>query len=191
MAAGDSLPLLEPKDRAAWRAWLAEHHATSSGVRLAIGKKGNRVTSLGYEDAVEEALCFGWIDSTARRLDADRYTGVMTPRRPGSVWAKSNKERVARLAESDLMMPAGLAVVERAKADGSWDLLTDADNLVMPDDLARALAAHAGARDGFERLPVSARQMALYWIGSAKRPETRARRISETVAAAAEGRAPR
>lgn len=191
MTASDALPLLELGSRAEWRAWLAEHHATSPGVRLAIGKKGNRVTTLSYVDAVEEALCFGWIDSTARRLDADRYTGVMSPRRTGSVWARSNKERVARLTEAGLMEPAGLATVERAKADGSWDLLTNAEDLVIPPDLRDALAARPGAPEGFDSLPRSAQSTALYWITSAKRSETRARRIAETVAAAAEGRPPR
>jgi uncharacterized protein YdeI (YjbR/CyaY-like superfamily) len=191
MASPDSLELLEPKDRAEWRAWLVVHHATSRGVRLAIGKKGNPVTALTYEDAVEEALCFGWIDSMARRLDEHRYTGVMTPRRPGSAWAKSNKERVARLSAAGLMMPAGQTAVDRAQADGSWDILTDADDLIEPDDLSRELRAHPGARAGFDSLTVSARRMALFWIASAKRPGTRARRIAETVSAAAEGRAPR
>ncbi|MDO8880517.1 MAG: YdeI/OmpD-associated family protein [Coriobacteriia bacterium] len=191
MASPDSLELLEPKDRAEWRAWLVEHHATSPGVRLAIGKKGNPVTALTYEDAVEEALCFGWIDSMARRLDEHRYTGAMTPRRPGSVWAKSNKERVARLSAAGLMMPAGQAAVDRARADGSWDILSDADDLIEPDDLSRELHAHPGARAGFDSLAVSARRMALFWIASAKRPETRARRIAETVSAAADGRPPR
>lgn len=184
-------PLLEPRDRTELRGWLEENHALSSGVRLAIGKKGNRVTELSYDDAVEEGLCFGWIDGTARRLDADRYTVLFTPRKPGSTWAASNKERVARLEAAGLMRPAGKAAVERAKAEGSWSVLDDIDAFVVPDDLEAALATTPGAKEGFAALTASARKLALYRIVSAKRPETRARRIAETASAAAEGRASR
>jgi len=154
-----------------------------------VGKKGTSVTTLTYDDAVEEGLAFGWIDSVAHRLDEDRYTVLYTPRKRGSIWAKTNKARVARLTEEGLMTAAGLAVVEAAKADGSWDLLTDADDLVMPPDLAAALEA-SSATNAFETLTVPERQRTLYWIGSAKRPETRARRIAATVSAVAEGRSP-
>ncbi|HEX9092388.1 MAG TPA: YdeI/OmpD-associated family protein [Coriobacteriia bacterium] len=190
MPAGTDLPLLEVADRAELRAWLESDHATSRGVRLVIGKKGNAVTALTYDDAVEEGLCFGWIDSTARRLDADRYTVQFTPRKPGSVWARTNKARVERLATAGLMTPAGLAVVEAARAGGSWDLLDHVDDLTVPGDLADALAACPGAADAFGRLSASARRMALYWIASAKRPGTRARRVSATVDAAMQGRQP-
>jgi uncharacterized protein YdeI (YjbR/CyaY-like superfamily) len=190
MTGREPAPLVEPASRAEWRAWLEAHHDTSAGVRLAIGKKGTAVTSLTYDDAVEEALCFGWIDGTARRLDEDRYTILATPRRPGSTWAASNKARVERLAAQGLMTPAGWAAVDRAKADGSWDMLTDVEALVIPEDLAAALDAIPGTRDRFDALPASARKMALWRIVSAKRHETRAKRIAETTAAAAEGRAP-
>jgi uncharacterized protein YdeI (YjbR/CyaY-like superfamily) len=182
------LPLLEPVDRAELRAWLEANHATSAGVRLAVGKKGNAVTQLTYEDAVEEGLCFGWIDSTTRRLDTDRYAMRFTPRRPGGTWARSNKERVERLIAEGKMRPAGLAVIEAAKADGSWDSLEHVDDLRMPDDLASALAENPQAQRFWNTLPPSQLKMALYWIGSAKRPETRTRRIAETVRAASEGR---
>jgi uncharacterized protein YdeI (YjbR/CyaY-like superfamily) len=185
------LQLLEPASRAELRAWLEVNHATSTGVRLAIGKKGHHVTSLTYDDAVEEGLCFGWIDSTAHRLDADRYTVQFTPRRPRSVWSRPNKQRVELLEKLELMTPAGRAVVERAQEDGSWNLLTDADDVVMPADLDAALGIRKGAKAGFAGLPVSSKRIALYWIASAKRPETRAARIAETVRAAGEGRAPR
>ncbi len=182
-------PLLAPASRAELRAWLAENHASSSGVHLAVGKKGNSVTALTYDDAVEEGLAFGWIDSVAHRLDEARYTVLFTPRKRGSIWAKTNKARITRLTEEGLMTPAGLAVVEAAKEDGSWDLLTDADDLVMPMDLASALQA-ASATRAFEALTVPERQRTLFWIGSAKRSETRARRIAETLLAVAEGRSP-
>ena len=182
----EPLPLLTPASRAELRAWLAENHATSPGVDLAVGKKGNTVTALTYDDAVEEGLAFGWIDSVAHRLDADRYTVRFTPRRRGSIWAKSNLARVARLTAAGLMTPAGMAVVEAAQADGSWTLLSDAENLVIPPDLAASLSA-AGASAGFAALPASQQSEALYRIGSAKRPETRERRIAETVEMALRG----
>jgi uncharacterized protein YdeI (YjbR/CyaY-like superfamily) len=186
----DSAELLEVRDRAQLRAWFERNHDTSPGVRLAIGKKGNTVTALTYEDAVEEALSFGWIDSTANRLDADRYTVLLTRRKPRSIWARTNKARVERLIEAGLMTPAGMAAIERARADGSWNTLDDADDLRVPPDLADALAARPEAEHGFARLSPSKRRMALYWIGSTKRPETRAKRIAETVQAASEGRSP-
>jgi uncharacterized protein YdeI (YjbR/CyaY-like superfamily) len=188
--AGASLALLAVADRAELRAWLERNHASSPGVNLAIGKKGGQATALTYDDAVEEALCFGWIDSTARRLDDDRYTVLYTPRKRGGTWARTNKARVERLTAEGLMAPAGIAVIEAAKADGSWTALEDAENLVMPDDLAQALE-QADARERFDALSASARQMALYWISTAKREATRSARVSETVSAALEGRGPR
>jgi uncharacterized protein YdeI (YjbR/CyaY-like superfamily) len=186
----DRYPLLEPGSRAELRAWLAANHATSPGVNLAIGKKGTTVTELRYDDAVEEGLAFGWIDSTARRLDEHRFTVLFTPRKRGSVWARTNKERVARLSAAGSMAAAGSAAVEAAKADGSWDLLNEVDSGTVPDDLRAALEATPGAAEGFAALPAGARRIGLYWIASAKRPDTRARRITATVTAAVEGRPP-
>jgi len=184
----EDLELLEPADRAEWRAWLAEHHRDSDGLWLAIGKKGGTRTTLTYDEAVEEALCFGWIDSTVRRIDDDRFKQLLTPRRAGSVWSAPNKERVRRLEAAGLMTDAGRAVIERAKADGSWDLLTDVEALVMPDDLTAALAAEPGARAGWDAYADSSKKLALYWIVSAKRAQTREDRIRATVRAAAEGK---
>jgi uncharacterized protein YdeI (YjbR/CyaY-like superfamily) len=156
-----------------------------------VGKKGNSVTTLTYEDAVQEALCFGWIDSTVNRLDAHRFKQLFTPRKPGGTWARTNKERVEKLIASGSMTPAGMAPIEAAKADGSWTLLDEVDALVIPADLAAALGADPAAAHAFEALPDSPKKLALYWIQTAKRPETRAKRVAETVRAAAEGRAPR
>lgn len=182
------LSFLEPANRREWRAWLLANHADSPGVWLAVGKKGNAVTELGYEEAVEEAVCFGWIDSVVNRLDDARFKQLMTPRKRGSAWAPSNKERVARLAEQGLLAPAGLTAVEAAKADGSWTVLDDVEALVIPDDLAVALAENPAAGPGFTALSSSTRKQILYWIASAKRPETRAKRIRETATAAADNR---
>jgi uncharacterized protein YdeI (YjbR/CyaY-like superfamily) len=182
------LPLLEVANRAELRAWLAENSMTSPGVRLAIGKKGNTVTELSYDDAVEEGLCFGWIDSVAGRLDEARFTTRFTPRKPGGTWARTNKVRIERLIAEGLMTPAGMAVIEAAKADGSWTLLDDVEDLIVPDDLAAALAENPAANQYWRtQAGASVRKIALHRIASAKRPETRAKRIAETVAEAARG----
>ncbi len=183
-------PLIEPQDRAAWRDWLVVNHESSSGIWLAVGKKGNRVTRLSYDDAVEEALCFGWIDSTVNRLDADRFKQLFTPRRPKSTWARTNKERVERLTSAGLMTPAGFAAIEVAKENGSWESIDDVESLTVPEDLATALAANPDAERFFGQLRESRHKLALYWITSAKRSATREKRISAIVEAAAQGRMP-
>jgi len=190
MTPSDPLPLLTPASRADLRTWLAENHATSRGVLLAVGKKGFSATSLTYDDAVEEGLAFGWIDSTARKLDEGRYTVLFTPRKRGSVWAQSNKDRIERLTAAGLMTPAGTDVVEAAKRDGSWDRFTDVENLVIPAELADAFAASPDAAEQFAALSIAKQRQALYWIELAKRPETRARRVQDVIDAAREGRSP-
>jgi uncharacterized protein YdeI (YjbR/CyaY-like superfamily) len=145
---------------------------------------------LSYDELVEEALCFGWIDSRYHTIDDRRSAITMTPRRKKSAWASSNKARVARLTQQRLMTEAGLRVVEAAKADGSWSMLDDVEALIVPDDLAGALAQDPAAERGFSELPPSAKKQILYWIKTARRPQTRQRRIAETVGAAAEGRRP-
>ena len=143
---------------------------------------------MAYEEGIEEALCVGWIDSTIRRMDDERTRLLFTPRRPGSVWSAPNKARVARLAAAGRLLPAGKAVIERAKADGSWAALDSSDRLEVPDDLATALRSEPAAAAAWETFPSSARKQILSWITTAKRPETRARRIAAAVAEAREGR---
>ena len=184
----DELELLEPGNRAEWRAWLEQNAASSPSVWLAIGKKGNTRTTLTYDQAVEEALCFGWIDSTVRKLDGDRYKQLFSRRKPGSTWSRINKERIARLEAEGKIVSLGLAAIESAKRSGSWNALDQVENLIVPDDLARALASNPTARENFEAFPPSARKLFLYWIANVKRPERRAERIAETVRRAAEGR---
>lgn len=184
-------PLLEPGSAAEWHDWLAANHASSDGAWIALAKKHSGAAAPTYEEAVEEALCWGWIDTTARRLDESRYLGLFTPRKADGTWARSNKARVERLIAEGRMQPAGQAVIDAARASGAWELLEEIEALVIPDDLTRALDADAASRSGWTALPASAKQMALYWIATAKRAETRARRIEATVAAAAEGRGPR
>jgi uncharacterized protein YdeI (YjbR/CyaY-like superfamily) len=187
MAVGDR-PRVHVETRAEWRAWLAEHHASSDGVWLVSWKRATGRPAVGYDDSVEEALCFGWIDSLARTLDDVRGMQLFTPRRRGSRWSRPNKERVARLEAAGLIEPAGAAVIEAARADGSWTALDDVENLVVPGDLAAALAARPGAAEQWEAFPPSAKRLILTWILDAKRPETRARRIDKTAGDAAAGR---
>ena len=173
--------------REQWRAWLERHAATARGVWLVTWRKGSERAQLAYDDAVEEALCFGWVDSRPRGLDETRTQLLFTPRQPGSGWSRPNKERVARLLAAGLMTPAGRAVVEAAQADGSWSALDDVENLVEPDDLRAALDADSTARQHWDAFPRSAKRGILEWISTAKRPETRAQRIATTAQLAARG----
>lgn len=185
MPSSDEREVVEVSSRAAWRAWLEKHHAQTDGVWLVIPKKGSGTPGPTYEDAVEESLCFGWIDSRQHPRDEASYVLLFSPRKPGGIWARSNKKRIEKLVATGCMTPAGQAVIDAAKADGSWTALDDVEDLIVPDDLARALDADGDARSHFEAFSPSARKAALYWIASAKRPETRAQRIDEVVRAAA------
>lgn len=177
-----------PKSRAEWRAWLAENHGRTEGVWLVSYKKATGKPRVEYAEAVEEALCFGWVDSKPGKLDAERSVLWFAPRKPGSRWSGPNKERVARLVAAGLMAPAGLAKVEAARRDGSWAALDAVEALEVPPDLAAALAARPPAADHFAAFPRSVRRGILEWIVAARRPETRARRVEETARLAAENR---
>ncbi len=169
-----------PLSRTAWRVWLEKHHGRDEGVWLVRHKKATGKPTLSYDEAVEEAVCFGWVDSLPRKLDAERSMLYFAPRKPGSGWSRPNKERVARMTEAGRMAPAGLAKVEAAKADRSWSALDDVESLVVPDDLAAAFDRHPGAAGYWEAFPRSAKRGILEWISTAKRDATRARRIEET-----------
>jgi len=176
--------------RAEWRRWLEEPHDDSPGVWLVRWRTATGRRRPSYEEWVEEALCFGWIDSRARRLDDERSMIAMTPRRATGVWSRANKERVERLMADGRMTATGLRAVEIAKANGSWQALDDVDRLIVPDDLVAALALNREAQRHFDVFTPSAKNMVLYWIASAKRAETRRRRIAETVRLAADNRHP-
>ena len=178
-AAPDGRPMVGPFDRASWRAWLIDNHRSSNGVYLVSWRRQSGRASVTYEGAVEEALCVGWIDSTGRNLDEERSIQWFAPRRARSVWARSNKERVARLTAAGLMLPAGLAAIEHAKRSGTWTLLDDVEKLIVPDDLAAALDARPRAREHWDEFPPSARRAMLAWVVEARRPETRAGRIDQ------------
>jgi uncharacterized protein YdeI (YjbR/CyaY-like superfamily) len=180
--AGANLEQVYVKSRPAWRRWLAANHARSPGIWLVYDKKSSRPDRLAYVDAVEEALCYGWIDSTLRSLDDARYMQLFTPRKPKSTWARTNKTRVARLIEEGLMAPAGLAVIETAKANGSWTSLDSVEALEVPADLAAALAKNPTAARNFAAFSPSSRKAYLHRVSRAVRPETRAKRIMEVVA---------
>jgi uncharacterized protein YdeI (YjbR/CyaY-like superfamily) len=181
-------PIFHAETRAAWRSWLAAHHATQRGVWLASWKRATGRPAVPYEEAVEEALCFGWIDSTVNTLDGGRALQLMTPRRPRSGWTRLNRERVARLEADGLMTDAGRRAVETAQANGWWALMDSVEDLVEPDDLTAALDQTPAARTSWDGFPPSARKQMLWSIVTAAKPETRARRIAAIVAAAAEGR---
>ena len=172
-------PMTGPFDRAGWREWLIANHATTKGVYLVSWRRGSGRTSVSYEDAVEEALCVGWIDATGRTLDAERSIQWFAPRRSRSGWARSNKQRMARLTAAGLMLPAGLAAIEEAKRNGTWTLLDDVENLVVPDDLAAALKERPPARERWDAFPPSARRAMLQWVVEARRPETRVGRVTQ------------
>jgi uncharacterized protein YdeI (YjbR/CyaY-like superfamily) len=172
---------IHPKSRVDWRKWLEENHARAEGVWLVSYKKASGKQSFDYEESVEEALCFGWIDSKGNKLDDERTMLWFAPRKTGSKWAKPNKERVAKLMKAGLMAPAGLAKVEAAKKDGAWNALDGVDALEIPPDLAKALSKNKTAREYFETFPRSVKRAILEWILNAKKPETRAKRIEETV----------
>lgn len=177
---------VHPLSRAEWRAWLERHQTRPDGVWLVTFKKATGEPRVEYDEAVEEALCFGWVDSKPGRLDDRRSLLWFAPRKAGSGWSRPNKERVERLTAEGRMAPAGLAVVEAARADGSWNALDAVEALEVPDDLAAALAANGDAARTFDAFPRSAKRGILEWIVTAKRPETREKRVAETARLAAE-----
>jgi uncharacterized protein YdeI (YjbR/CyaY-like superfamily) len=178
-----SLPQISPASRAEWRAWLAANHQQPGSVWLVLPKKGSGLAGVAYSDAVDEALCFGWVDSLPRKLDEARSLILMSPRKATSNWSAVNKAKVARLVEAGLMAPAGLAMVATAKANGAWDALDGVEALEVPADLANAFSHEARAH--WDAFPRSAKRGILEWIHNAKTAETRARRIAETAAKAA------
>lgn len=179
------------RDAAQWRAWLAEHHADSPGVWLALHKKGGSVTELTYAAALQEVLCFGWIDGQARRRDEESSFQRMTPRGPRSPWSERNVGYVRVLEEKGLMMPAGKAAVDAAKADGRWDrAYAGQATAVVPEDLAAAISAVPAAQAMFEVLTSTNRYALIYRTNSVKQQSTRARKIAGFVEMLARGEPP-
>lgn len=182
------LPELEVTEIAQLRAWFGEHHETAPGVWLVTWKRSTDPDRhVLYDDVVRECLRVGWIDGQARGVDGRRSAIRLTPRRPGSGWARTNKQRVAELSEAGLMLPRGQAVVDEARASGAWSLLDDIEDLVEPADLAVALDTDAEARRQWDAFPRSPRRAALLWLSDAKRPATREKRVAEIVERASRG----
>lgn len=179
---------VHPRSREAWRDWLAENHERGEGVWFIRYKKVTGKPTVSYGAAVEEAICFGWIDSLPRVLDGERTMLYFAPRQPGSNWSRLNKERVRRMTAAGKMMPAGQAKVDAAQTDGSWTALDDVEDLIVPDDLADAFGAHPGAEAHWEAFPPSVKRGILEWIHNAKRDATRQKRIEETARLAQQGR---
>ncbi len=182
----DSYEQFYPKDRTAWRNWLKKNHNKSPGIWLVFYKTGTSKPRLPYDDMVEEALCFGWIDSLPRKLDDERSMLMFTPRKPKSVWSDLNKERVTRLIKNGLMAAPGLEKIEIAKQNGSWDTLTAsnaaATNNELPKDLLNLFTGKKEALANFKAFSPSIRKQFMYWIDSAKTIETRMKRLQQTVA---------
>jgi uncharacterized protein YdeI (YjbR/CyaY-like superfamily) len=185
----NDLPELIVEDAAAWAAWLARRHASCEGVWLALAKRGGDApTRLTYQEALEEALCYGWIDGQVRRSDADSYRQRFTPRRKRSAWSRRNVEIAERLFDEGRMKPAGKTAIEEARSDGRWQAAyAGPATIEVPDDLAAALAAEPKAAAMFARLTGQNRYAILYRLATAKRPETRARRLTTFVEMLARG----
>ncbi len=177
----DGRDVVVPASRARWRTWLDGEPDRDAGVWVVYRKTSSDVSGPVYADLVEEALCFGWIDSRMRRVDDDRVMQWFSPRRPGGIWSAVNKARIERMIDAGQMTERGRAAIDAARADGSWSQLDDVDALVVPDDLRAALDAVPEAGSAFEALSSSAQKQYLWWIQSARRPATRSRRIEETV----------
>ncbi len=181
------LRIFHAESRAAWRAWLEIHHDSARGVWLCSWRAATGRPVCPYPDAVEEAICFGWIDSTVNVLDDDRALQLMTPRKPRSSWTRLNRQRVTSMEEAGLMTDAGRQAVETARQNGWWTIYDPVEDLLEPADLAVALDANAAARTGWNTFPPSARKAMLWWVISAARHSTRQQRIASVVEKAATG----
>lgn len=176
-----SLPKVQPRSRRQWRAWLQKNHDRSSGILLVFAKKHTGEPTVTYNEAVEEALCYGWVDSTKYPLDANFYMHVFTPRTSKSIWSALNRERAARMIEQKLMTAAGLKAIDVAKHSGAWTGRAAAETLTVPPELQKALNANAAAKNGWLALTPAQRKMFLYYVHDAKRAETRAARVASVI----------
>jgi uncharacterized protein YdeI (YjbR/CyaY-like superfamily) len=184
------LPEIFPKTLAEWRRWLKRNHAKSQGVWLIYYKKASGKQQLTYSEAVDEALCWGWIDSLMNPIDEQRYRQVYTPRKPTSVWSALNKRKIQRMISEGRMQPAGFACIEAAKRNGSWEKLDAVEALEMPPELSKALRRKKKAIRFYESLTPGRKKMILTWLNNAKREETRRTRIEKIVTALAEEKMP-
>lgn len=185
------LVTFHPKSKAEWRAWLSENHQSNQSIWLVYHKSSSNKPSLSWSDAVDEALCFGWIDSTKKTIDKESYMQYFSKRKPNSMWSRINKEKVTKLIEENLMTDAGFQSIVIAKENGSRNALDDVEALIIPKDLKEALASNLEAMAFFNELSNSAKKLLLHWVTFAKRPETRKKRIVELVESASQGLKPK
>lgn len=182
----DGVPTFHAKDRTAWRNWLIAYAHTTPNLWLIIYHKSSEIPSVSYDEAVDEALCFGWVDSKPNKRDHESYFQYFSKRNPKSNWSRVNKDKIARLIAEGLMAEAGYAMIEQAKANGTWNALDEVENLIIPTDLAEAFAQYPDSAANFEAFPRSVKRGILEWIFNAKRPATRQKRIQETASKAAQ-----
>ncbi len=180
-----------PRNRGEWREWLRNNHDKLSSVWLIYYKKKSKEPTVSYSDAVDEALCFGWIDSKAKPVDEEKFMQFFSRRKVNSVWSKVNKEKVERLISEGLMTDAGLAIIEKAKQNGSWTILDEAEALIIPADLDQAFSKSENAKQYFLGLSRSDKRNILQWLVLAKRLETREKRIVEIVECASRNQKPK
>lgn len=187
----EEVPVFYPASVAAWREWLVKNHLSAQAVWVVFYNKSASKPSISWSEAVDVALCYGWIDSKKIKIDSETSHQFFSRRKPKSTWSKINKDKVARLLEQGLMAPAGLAAVETARQNGSWTVLDGVEALEVPEDLEAALRAKPGAADYFHGLSRSVRKAMLQWLVLSRRPETRQKRIDEIAALASERRKPK
>ncbi|WP_375562923.1 YdeI family protein [Bernardetia sp. OM2101] len=180
-----------PQSKQQWREWLVTNHIQKDAVWLIFYKKKTGKPTLTWSDAVDEALCFGWIDSVKKTLDEERYIQYFSKRKPKSTWSKVNKEKVEQLIAKGLMMQTGLDCIKIAKQNGSWEILDSVEALLIPKDLEAALQSNENAMDFFMSLSKSVRKTMLYWVISAKRQDTRQKRITQIAELASKGLKPK
>lgn len=186
METKDGIPAFHAKTNEEWHAWLKENGESEKAVLLIMYHKDSKTLSVPYHEAIEEALCYGWIDSKANKRDDESSYLCFTPRKPKSIWSKINKDRVEKMTSKGLMTPAGQALIDLAKKTGTWDAMTDAENAVIPDDLQKLFDKNEVALKHFIKFAPSSKRMILQWITSARRPETRQARVEQTVELAAQ-----
>lgn len=174
-----------PASQQDWRDWLQQNHDQKQSVWLIYHKKSVSTAAIGWSEAVDEALCFGWIDSTRKNIDKDTFMQFFSRRKPGSTWSKVNKAKVERLIADGLMTTAGLQCIEAAKQNGSWTIADDVEELIIPPDLEQEFEKHPGSKDFFLSINRSTRKMILHWLASAKQQKTRQNRVTQTAENAA------
>lgn len=179
-----------PKSRADWRKWLKRNHQSKQSIWLVYFKLSTKVASVSWSEAVDEALCFGWIDSTKKTIDTERYMQYFSKRKPNSTWSKVNKEKIIKLIENNLMTKAGFDSIETAKQNGTWSLMDDVEKLILPEDLRIALNNNKSSMVFFQSQSKSIKKAMLHWVVIAKKIETRKKRIAEIARLAAKGLIP-